>query len=335
MLDIILDPTVDTFIIKEERDRIKAEIRSFDKETPYYVYFLCFPNGQPFYVGKGKGHRGFVHFNEEAGNKLKLDTIKSIIDVGSYPILYIAESNLTENEAFRLEEIHISYYGRIGIDPGGILTNILPGGTGFPYTGSQLGGIEAKRCELGIFSPDYDRSTQTKSNWANGAYDHVDFSAQGKINGKLVVDNQLGIHNPKYEDQRSEWGKAGARGLHTGLKETDPEKYFEHQSKAGKAGGCSAYENKKGWFNKTEEELSESRAKGGKTNFTNKTGIFDPEVKAKRDAAAKRKLIIEGRVFNSMGEAAKFFNVTNGAMTYRINSTSDRWINWNYMEKTK
>lgn len=335
MLDIILDPTVDSYIIDEERERIKTEIRSFDKETPYYVYFLCFPNGEPFYVGKGKGQRGFAHFNEEAGNRLKLDTIKSIIDAGSYPILFIAEPNLTETEAFQLEEMHISYYGRIGIDPGGILTNILPGGSGFPYTGSQLGGIEAKRRKLGIFSPDYDRSAQTKLNWINGAYEHIDFSTQGKINGKFVVDNQLGIHDPKYEDKRSEWGKTGAKSLHTTLKESDPEKYFEHQSTAGKAGGRSAYENKKGWFDKTEDELFESRSKGGKTNFTNKTGIFSLEAKTKRDEAVKKKLIIEGQVFNSMGEAAKFFNITNGAITYRINSTSDRWINWNYMEKTK
>lgn len=266
--NLLLDHTIDQELIDEETRRIKDEIRSFNKDTPYYVYFLCFPNGQPFYVGKGKHHRGFDHFKSDKNNKRKTKVINDIIEAGSYPILYIADSNLTEVESYTIEDGYIKEYGRIGIDANGILTNIFPGFSEYtPNDGSsiggKIGGTKTKSLGKGIFSDDWDRSAHTKACWASGNFDHVDFSEAGKIGGSIARDLQLGIHDPKYDNKRSEWAKIAAEALNesgnrSGIftkewRQQNPEKAFEIASKAGKAGGKTTGE--KSWWNNGESNI--------------------------------------------------------------------------------
>ena len=93
----------------------------------YYVYELQYPNGTPFYVGKGKGKRAYSHLtlNGYVGNKLKREVISSIRDNNEEPVVKIIVSELSESDAYKLENTIISFYGKSKY--GGILTNINGG----------------------------------------------------------------------------------------------------------------------------------------------------------------------------------------------------------------
>jgi hypothetical protein len=97
----------------------------------YYVYQYKDPTSNlPFYIGKGTKNRMFVHLKEtleNTENKRKWLYIQKLLNNGLSPIIEKIADNLAEIAAYELEESLIAYYGRIGIDPGGILTNICEG----------------------------------------------------------------------------------------------------------------------------------------------------------------------------------------------------------------
>lgn len=96
----------------------------------YYVYELQYPNGIPFYVGKGKGDRCYQHLNGgDNKNPYKHNVIKQIRKNNGEPVIKIITNNLIENVAFEIEIFLIAYYGRRDIETG-ILTNLDNGGTG-------------------------------------------------------------------------------------------------------------------------------------------------------------------------------------------------------------
>jgi hypothetical protein len=95
----------------------------------YYVYILCDPrrNNQPFYVGKGTGDRAKSHLYEtyqSTANRKKWCKIAAIKRAGLEVYIDYPKTNLNEQEAYDLEASLIKQYGRIGLDEGGILTNI-------------------------------------------------------------------------------------------------------------------------------------------------------------------------------------------------------------------
>lgn len=64
---------------------------------------------EPFYIGKGKGNRIFDHLkfkNDVNSNKVNL--INEIVDNGKEPIIRIIKNELTEYEAYSLENIIIT-----------------------------------------------------------------------------------------------------------------------------------------------------------------------------------------------------------------------------------
>ena len=93
----------------------------------FYVYALLNPlkGGLPFYIGKGTGNRCYTHLTEKKGrgsNLHKLRTIEIIRENGfDIPVVKVAD-DLSEDEAYDLEEALISSLGRASA--GGILTNI-------------------------------------------------------------------------------------------------------------------------------------------------------------------------------------------------------------------
>lgn len=104
----------------------------------YYVYILYDPrkhdsihatsDGTPFYVGKGCGRRAYKHLHEseeKTNNLHKWHTIQAIRRTGVEPIVVFQEAGLGEDIAYSKETELIKYYGRAGIDEGGILTNIV------------------------------------------------------------------------------------------------------------------------------------------------------------------------------------------------------------------
>lgn len=93
----------------------------------YYVYLLIDPrDGQPFYVGKGKGNRAQQHEKDaRAGrivNAAKCARILEIESLGMAVECSYVRTGLTEREAFDLERRMIAYHKPT-------LTNIASGVT--------------------------------------------------------------------------------------------------------------------------------------------------------------------------------------------------------------
>lgn len=98
----------------------------------YYVYFLLDPTNfyLPFYVGKGKENRWEDHLFETietTQNKRKFFKIEKIRQSGKEPKVMFFAVDLTEDEAYAIEDEQILRFGRKGFEEGGILTNICLG----------------------------------------------------------------------------------------------------------------------------------------------------------------------------------------------------------------
>lgn len=97
----------------------------------FYVYILRNPlrSNRPFYIGKGTGGRAYSHLNESdnTSNPRKSYTIKRIKDQNLVPLIEIFKDDLTEDQAYDLENQLIKKYGRYKIDEGGILDNLCIG----------------------------------------------------------------------------------------------------------------------------------------------------------------------------------------------------------------
>ncbi len=98
----------------------------------YYVYFLLDPTNfyLPFYVGKGKENRWEDHLFETIDttlNKRKFFKIEKIRCSGKEPKVMFFAVDLTEDEAYNIEDEQILRFGRKGFEEGGILTNLCLG----------------------------------------------------------------------------------------------------------------------------------------------------------------------------------------------------------------
>ena len=101
----------------------------------YYVYELIDPrNNKPFYVGKGKKRRMYVHEsmvrrNKKFSNMHLFNKINQILNHDKKIRYNIIKNDLSENEAYILEKRVIKNYGLKN------LCNIKPGGsTGVKFT---------------------------------------------------------------------------------------------------------------------------------------------------------------------------------------------------------
>ena len=82
----------------------------------FYTYMWLREDGRPYYVGKGKGNRGFTGNN----HRVKCPTNPDLIITQTWP---------SEKDAFEAEKFLISYYGKLS-DKSGCLANLTDGGEG-------------------------------------------------------------------------------------------------------------------------------------------------------------------------------------------------------------
>jgi len=102
----------------------------------FYVYILKYPDGRPFYVGKGRGGRWLAHKSEARTNQpaksfhnsQKVNVIRRIWRSHGHVIREKIIESITEGEAFQVEIQLIEKYGLRTL--GGLLTNQTFGGKG-------------------------------------------------------------------------------------------------------------------------------------------------------------------------------------------------------------
>jgi hypothetical protein len=98
--------------------------KMINKCMNYYVYHLIDPRtNQPFYVGKGKDKRAWNHLKHNTNGSAKNKRIQEIREDYQEPLVSLIAENLSEEDAYKLEDNEILKYGRIGIEPNGVLTN--------------------------------------------------------------------------------------------------------------------------------------------------------------------------------------------------------------------
>src|SRR5437763_8507531 len=93
-------------------DSIRAELRG---HAPYYVYVLCRPCGEPFYVGKGVSLRILQHEAEARTTKTlthKLNLIRSLHRQNECVAYRLDSSFADETEALARERALIAEIGR-------------------------------------------------------------------------------------------------------------------------------------------------------------------------------------------------------------------------------
>jgi hypothetical protein len=99
----------------------------------FYVYIYRHPEtSEPFYVGKGKGNRAYEHLKccDSDSNKHKVNTIKKILrETNSIPVIDFYKTEMSEDEAFKLEIELIKTIGRKDKKTGP-LCNMTDGGDG-------------------------------------------------------------------------------------------------------------------------------------------------------------------------------------------------------------
>ncbi len=88
---------------------------------------------EPFYIGKGRRSRMYCHacsseLNRDR-NPHKVRKIKKILALGKKLIFQKVQSELTEEDAYRLEERAIETIGRMNVDRRAPLTNVDKGGS--------------------------------------------------------------------------------------------------------------------------------------------------------------------------------------------------------------
>lgn len=91
----------------------------------FYVYAWCYPDGRPFYVGKGCGRRDA----QPKSNKLFRNIVAKIGRDGGSPRVVRWHEGAIEEDAHRLEMAYIKLFGRRDLGTG-VLVNMTDGGEG-------------------------------------------------------------------------------------------------------------------------------------------------------------------------------------------------------------
>lgn len=126
--------------------------------------------------------------------------------------------------------------------------------------------------------------------------------------------------------------RMGGRAHHATYKQRDPEGYSERQRKAGRIAGAQSRDNGLGFFRLTEEEKKSARDKGRATTVANNLGMFDPKYRIEHAKTLVKRVNTPSGVFNSMQEAAAYYNKVPGTITYRVQSSHPNWTDWFIIE---
>lgn len=176
------------------------------QKPEYYVYVYFDPRqGNPVYVGMGKGKRAFKHWVKGASNPLLRNILGKLRDDGLTPRIEFVSLDMNSSDAQRLERELIALYGRR--DKGlGTLCNMTDGGDGAYGLIKTPEALEAVREGVRKYWDSVDRKEHGKK------ISQV-FSSRTKEELAVVSNN---IRLSRTEDVRKRIGAASA------LRQSDP-----------------------------------------------------------------------------------------------------------------
>lgn len=151
------------------------------------------------------------------------------------------------------------------------------------------------------------------------------------IVGNLVASCLMKNTDEFVRKARSSYAKMGAQYYHQIYRKNYPEQYKDNQKRAGKSAGEKSKTLSLGFFKLSEEELCEIRKKGRETIVREKIGMFSDEFREKHKQQLNKKINTPSGIFSSMKEAANFYNVVPGTITYRVKS--ENWNEWFYINE--
>jgi hypothetical protein len=193
------------------KEQVKTLIRN--SNSKYYSYVLIRNDGEPYYVGVGKGTRVFNHTRrcelEGGSNRLKNNvTLKELKNFGSinYAILGV---NGSRKYCLDLEVKFILKYG-LKVDGSGTLTNLTKGGEGCRgYIQSEK--TKSLKSKLGLLRADEFRSYANKQ-WQS--YDEEQYKIRRahfmsvRLNevarSKIAIKSKEMWSDPEYKKRLSE-----------------------------------------------------------------------------------------------------------------------------------
>lgn len=267
----------------------------------YYVYQYIDPiSNLPFYIGKGCKARKYAHLKETIETTDNVRKFKYIEELRKKQLLPIIEEvNHFDNEqdAYTFEELLIVKYGRKGIDPNGILTNITLGSNPPSRLGSTQHFSEKHRKKLSEASIGKKKLYKT---WQT----------------RLTKDTDIRIYNMSVK--RSKTGNPHLIGR----------KYTkEHCENISKG--------QRGKIISNETKLKMSQAKKGKTweEIFGEEGaaVRRQQMRSGADHYNAKKINTPAGVFSTITQAVDYFKVSDYTIRKRCKSSKEKWKEWYYI----
>lgn len=214
----------------------------------FYVYVLENPlkDGEPFYVGKGRGRRSQSHIAEARSgkNSHKCNTIRSILAEGLLPTIKMVDVDLSEDVAFDLEIAMILMLGRRDCGTG-TLTNKTDGGegsVGYKHSPesiekirlSQIGKTVSEETRQRIRENSRSAEIRQRPGYAErlSGENHCNFGKEAFNKGTKWTEDQLANHcsrqpgyvHPFQDVPCTEARREAIRAATTGVKKSTTEK---------------------------------------------------------------------------------------------------------------
>lgn len=150
----------------------------------FYVYLISRLDGQPLYVGKGKGNR-WRHHGKYGRNKHLLYIMAQAKAEGrELPRMKIREG-LTEDKAFEYERAVIAFFGREDLGTG-MLVNLTEGGdgpSGYRYSDEERA-RHSERMKNRTMSPDWRANVSAGLKGKKKTPEHIAAAAVGQRGSK-------------------------------------------------------------------------------------------------------------------------------------------------------
>lgn len=151
----------------------------------YYTYAYIREDKTPYYIGRGKHHKGFKYHRMSQ---------KHTCGVPPQDRRIILKDNLSKQEAIKHEEYLIYLYGLISDDTG-ILRNYVRDSRGGSYEGRKLSEETKQKMSLAM-----------KKRWENGIYDTQEYK------DKIAESNRQNPRVKKHSEQTKEKQRKASTG---------------------------------------------------------------------------------------------------------------------------